>query len=85
MKDIWDSHQIGQSKKSAFAFIKDMVVKRKKGWAYKFLSRVGKEVLLKLVVQELPKFCIGVFQLLISLCEELERMMNSFFVGVEAR
>lgn len=51
------------------------------GCRHKFRSRVGKEVLLKAVVHAILSFFMSVFLLPILLCEELERMMNSFWWG----
>ena len=51
------------------------------GWTSKLLSSVGKEVLLRSVAQAIPSYCMSVFMLPISLCEELQRMMNSFWWG----
>ena len=51
------------------------------GWRNKLLSRAGKEVLLKTVVQALPSYVMSVFFILSLLCAALERMMNSFYWG----
>lgn len=47
------------------------------------LSQVGKEVLIKSVAQAIPSCCMGVFLLLIYICDEIERMLNSFWWGVK--
>ena len=41
------------------------------GWKGKILSKVGKEVLIKAVAQSLPTYAMGVFQLPLKLCDEL--------------
>lgn len=43
------------------------------------LSRGGKEILLKTVVQAMPTFAISVFLLPLALVTELERLMNKFW------
>lgn len=48
------------------------------GWNEKAMSRREKEVLLKLVVQSIPTFSIGVFMFLGSICQELKRRITTF-------
>ena len=60
-------------------YIKDRVWKRLNSWKGKFLSRAGKEVLLKTVIQAIPNYLMNVFLMPYDLCSELERMMNSFW------
>ena len=69
---------IGRNKKEEFSFIKDNAGKRIQGWKRKLLSKRGKEILLKTVVQSISSYVMQVFLLPISLCMEIERMMNSF-------
>ena len=45
------------------------------------LSRAGKEVLIKAVAQSIPTYTMGVFQLPIKLCEELNSMCAKFWWG----
>ncbi|XP_073132988.1 uncharacterized protein [Henckelia pumila] len=70
---------IGRNKREVFDFIKEKAWGRMNGWRNKFLSRAGKEILLKAVVQAIPSYVMSVFALPINLCDELERMMNSFW------
>ena len=72
---------IERNKKANFAYIKDKVWRKLCGWNRKFLSRDGKEILLKAVAQATSSFVMSVFLMPISLCLELERMMNSFWWG----
>ncbi|KAJ9188278.1 hypothetical protein P3X46_003649 [Hevea brasiliensis] len=51
----------------------------------KFLSPVGKEILLRSVVQAIPFYTMSVFLLPLDLCAELECMMNSFWWGSGGR
>jgi hypothetical protein len=70
---------VGKSKGLAFNDIVERVSKRLSNWKVKFLSQAGKEVLLKVVVQTIPTYSMGVFQLPISLCKELNKMMQKFW------
>ncbi|XP_057808963.1 uncharacterized mitochondrial protein AtMg00310-like [Salvia miltiorrhiza] len=47
-------------------------------WQGKKLSKAGKEILIKAVVQEIPSYCMAIFSLPTSLTDEMERLMNSF-------
>jgi hypothetical protein len=72
---------IGRSKKSIFHYIKDRIWKRISCWSSKMLSQAGKEIMIKSVAQAIPSYCMGVFLLPLSLEEEIERMLNSFWWG----
>jgi len=72
---------VGRNKSSIFSYLKDRVWKKCQAWNARNLSHVGKEVLIKSVCQAIPSYCMGAFIIPRSLCEELERMMNSFYWG----
>ncbi|XP_055959787.1 uncharacterized protein LOC130014852 [Mercurialis annua] len=72
---------VGRNKSHIFGFIKEKVWNKVKGWNSKFLSRGGKEVLIKTVAQSMPNYVMNVFLIPLRLCEELERMLNSFWWG----
>jgi hypothetical protein len=63
------------------ASIKDQVGKKLHNWKVKFLSQAGKEILFKVVVQAIPTYSMSVFLLPVSLCKELNRMMQEFWWG----
>jgi hypothetical protein len=70
---------VGRSKNQAFCYIKEQVLNRLTNWKVNFLSQAGKEVLLKAVVQAVPTYCMGVFQLPITLCKDLNALMQNFW------
>ena len=72
---------IGISKKLVFAEIKEKVSKKLAGWKGKLLSMGGKEVLIKAVAQAIPTYTMTCFQLPKTLCEDLEKLMRSFWWG----
>ncbi|MCH79483.1 RNA-directed DNA polymerase (Reverse transcriptase) [Trifolium medium] len=72
---------VGLNKKAIFSYLKDRIWKKCQSWNAHSLSRAGKEVLIKSVAQAIPSYCMGAFLIPNSLCEELERMMNSFYWG----
>jgi len=73
---------IGRSKKATFGFIKDRIWKNINSWSSKCLSKAGREVLIKLVLQSIPTYFMSMFTLLLSLCDEIEKMLNSFWWGL---
>ena len=72
---------IGQSKYQAFYFLKERVWKKIQGWKGKLLSKAGKEVFIKAVAQSIPTYTMGVFQLPMKLCNELNMMCARFWWG----
>jgi hypothetical protein len=51
------------------------------GWKKRFLTHVGKEILLKVVVQAIPTYTMSVFQLPKTLCKNINSMMQQFWWG----
>ncbi|KAM6598072.1 hypothetical protein CsatA_008596 [Cannabis sativa] len=70
---------IGRNKNAVLGFIKNKVIARINSWDGKFLSRAGKEILLKTVVQSLPTYAMSVFLIPVGTCNELEKLMASFW------
>jgi hypothetical protein len=72
---------VEQSRSKAFKNIKDQVWDRLQSWKVNFLSQAGKEVLLKAVIQAIPTYCMSVFLLPVTLCKEINRLMQRFWWG----
>ncbi|XP_056697634.1 uncharacterized mitochondrial protein AtMg00310-like [Spinacia oleracea] len=70
---------IGRSKKSVFATLKDRIWKKLQGWKEKLLSRAGKEVLIKSVIQAIPTYLMGVYKLPCSIIDEIRSMTTRFW------
>ena len=59
---------MGRSKSKTFAYIKDRVWKRIQGWKEKLLSKAGKEILTKAVVQAMRTYAMSCFDLTKTFC-----------------
>ncbi|XP_074328182.1 uncharacterized protein LOC141666094 [Apium graveolens] len=70
---------IGRSKKLVFKYLKDKVINQIKSWSAKLLSRAGKLVLLKNVVQAIPAYAMSCFLLPKSIGQEIQKIMNAFW------
>lgn len=72
---------IGRSKRSIFSFIRNRLWQRIQSWKGKNLTKAGKEILIKSVAQAIPSYCMSAFLLPVSLLDELQKMLNSFWWG----
>ena len=72
---------IGKSKAQVFAEVKERVGKKLAGWKGKLLSIGGREILIKVVAQAVPTYTMSCFQLLKTLCKDLENLMRNFWWG----
>lgn len=70
---------IGRPKKTVFNFLKDRMWNKLQGWGEKCFSKAGKAVLLRNVTQAVRSYAMSCFLLPKSLCQEMERMINSFW------
>jgi hypothetical protein len=69
---------VGRFRNQAFHFIKEKVWNKLNNWKINFLSQAGKEILLKAVIPAIPTYCMCIFQLPISLCKNINGMMQRF-------
>lgn len=70
---------IGRNKRDILGFIKDRIIHRMQNWTNRFLTKAGREILLKNVIQAIPLHAMSLFLLPKELISELERAMNSFW------
>lgn len=87
MEDNWGGKYlgmrlfIGRTKKIAFKYAQERLWTRIMTWKGRKLSKVGKEILLKIVVQALPTYVTSCYLLPKKTCEESQWFMNSFWWG----
>jgi len=72
---------IGRNRNATFAFIKDRVWQKINSWSGKCLSKAGREVMIKSVLQAIPSYVMSIFHLPTTLINSIEKMMNSFWWG----
>ncbi|XP_021721994.1 uncharacterized protein LOC110689521 [Chenopodium quinoa] len=72
---------IGRYKRMVFEALKDGIWKKLNGWKEKLLSRVGKEVLLKSVIQAIPTYLMGVYKFPAGIINDIHSMMARFLWG----
>lgn len=70
---------VGRNKPNSFKEIKEKLGKKLASWKEKFLSKVGKEVLIKAVAQ--PVYTVNCFKIPDSLCDELTSLIRNFRWG----
>jgi hypothetical protein len=70
---------VGKNRIHTFKNIKEKVARKLHNWKSRLLSLAGKEVLLKAVVQAIPTYSMSVFLLPVSLCKDLNQLMQSFW------
>ncbi|KAL0327910.1 UNVERIFIED_CONTAM: putative mitochondrial protein [Sesamum calycinum] len=71
--------RVARSKRDLFATIRDRIWQKITGWNDKLLSQVGKEILIKAVLQAVPSYAMGCFRLPVSLLKELQGMISRFW------
>lgn len=68
-----------KSKKQVFAMVIDRVWTKIKGWNEIFLSRAGKEVLIKAVAQAIPTYIMSCYKLPEITCHEIESLLTNIW------
>ncbi|CAH9109059.1 unnamed protein product [Cuscuta epithymum] len=70
---------VGRKKREILLYLKERVLKRLQSWNNRFLSKAGREVLLKTVIQAMPTYAMNVFLFPDNLIMEIERLMNGYW------
>ncbi|XP_058784450.1 uncharacterized protein LOC131659256 [Vicia villosa] len=70
---------IGRSKKATFTFIKDGIWERINYWKGRSLSKAGKEVMIKSVLQAILAYMMSIYIFLETMISEIEKMLNAFW------
>lgn len=73
--------EMGRSKKEVFGWHRDRVWNKMQFFCHKLLSKAGKEVLVKAVIQAIPTYVMGCFRLLDYHLHEIESIISRFWWG----
>ncbi|KAL0359842.1 UNVERIFIED_CONTAM: hypothetical protein Sangu_0833600 [Sesamum angustifolium] len=71
--------KVSRSKKLLFSTIWERIWNRISGWNTKLLSQAEREVLIKSIIQAIPTYAMGCFQLLITLLRKIQSMVSNFW------
>ena len=72
---------VGHNKSNIMGFLKDKVRNRVQSLNESQISQDGREVLIKNVTQELPKYVMSVFLLTLEITKDFERSLSRYWWG----
>lgn len=70
---------LGRSKSAILGYLKEKATTRIKSWGGKYISRSGKEVLIKTVAQALPTYAMNVFLLPLEITKSIEKTLAQYW------
>ncbi|XP_060972244.1 uncharacterized protein LOC133038180 [Cannabis sativa] len=70
---------VGRNNNVTFDFLKEKARKRIHNWESKRLSREGKEVLMKSVIQSLPTYAMSVILITLEIFKDVDRLMGRYW------
>lgn len=71
----------GKNKVSTFKEFRERIAKRVIEWKEKFISKAGREVLIKTVAQVILTYSMSLFQLPKMLCSNMNSIMAKYWWG----
>lgn len=69
---------VGKSKTNVFAYLKERIWQRIQGWKEKLLSKASKEIMIKAVVQAIPAFAMGCFDITKEMCNPISSLVAKY-------
>ena len=71
----------GKSKVNTFKDLQEKITKQVLGWKEKFISKAGREILIKAVAQAIPIYSMGIFRLPKALCDTINSTLAKYWWG----
>lgn len=60
-------------------YLRKKITKRVMGWKEKFISKVGREIVIKTVVQAIPTYTMGLFKFSKALCDTMNSTLAKYW------
>ena len=71
----------GKSKVGTFKELQEKITKRVLGWKEKFISKAGREILIKTMAQAIPTYSMSLFKLPKSICDNINSLVARYWWG----
>ena len=71
----------GKSKVNTFKGLHERITKNVMGCKEKFISKAGREILIKTFAQAIPTYTMGIFKIPKALCETLNSTLAKYWWG----
>ena len=71
----------GKSRVNTFKELEEKILKRVLWWKEKFISKAGREVLIKTVAQAIPTYAMSLFKLPKSMCDSINSLLAKYWWG----
>ena len=71
----------GKSKVNTFKELQERITKRVMGWKEKFISKAGREILIKTIAQAILTYTMSIFKLLKALCDSINSTVAKYWWG----
>ena len=72
---------VGKSKVNTFKGVREKIAKRVTGWKERLISKVGREILIKIVAQVIPTNTMSIFRLPKHLCDDINFILALYWWG----
>ena len=69
----------GKSKLNTFKDLREKITKRVLGWKEKFISKAGREILIKTIAQAIPIYSMGIFQIPKALFDSINSTLAKYW------
>ncbi|GAA0156679.1 hypothetical protein LIER_38321 [Lithospermum erythrorhizon] len=73
---------LGISKKEIYSFVINKVKAKVNGWKPRLLSKAGKEIFIKSVLQAIPNYPMQYFLLPIHICNKINSVLSNYWWGL---